>query len=97
MNKINDINDLLNNLNIFENFFYINNRYISFKIYGYNLKKLIDQENNIEDNILYEGYLYIENNVVLILYENNRNVNIKNVCSEYLNKLFEALRMVENM
>jgi hypothetical protein len=100
--NINEINELINNLNIFYNGqWYIKQangrRSISGSILGSILTEIINQENNINIELIYNADIYIENNQVLILYVHQGFEYIKYVYPNgYVTIFFRAIRMLEN-
>jgi|688.fasta_scaffold14203_5 hypothetical protein len=96
----NGLNEMLYSLKIYDSFesleFKYSNRighYIFNNIKGSKLKLVINDENNIDDSFEYASYIYIEKNLVMISYIDEREIEYtKKVCCDlYANILFNVI------
>lgn len=102
MDIINEINEIVNNLNIF--YFgqwdihnsNVKGPFITGFVKGSILRELINQENNIESEFIYSVDIYINNNEVLISYTHQQYEYIKTVSNIYTNIFFRLIRRLEN-
>lgn len=94
-NKKNELSILINSLNLYElwefQYSFVLGHHIYGKVKGAKLKMLV--ENDIDDQLEYLTIFYIVNNVVIILYIDNNNVdnNVDNNGKQFINELKDSL------